>query len=230
MTRSPPSPSGDPPPATPPSTAAHATGVSAAQLAVADMRATARWTIAATSAVGGLLLGGFPLTAIGEIHSARDITLAVCGLVLAMAGVSWAIWSVGEVLTPRFVTLRSLHEPALATLRAEIEADPHAFFGPFGRTAEELERSCRLHATIAARLAAMLAVEENDRTRATLTHKLSAARTNVGNATARRRVLLEYVHAWQVRVALRHARIRSLLASCVVVVGAVLFLLATDGG
>ncbi|WP_189878557.1 hypothetical protein [Streptomyces bluensis] len=201
-----------------------------ADAAVADMRAVARWTIMATAAVGGLLLGGFPLAAIGKIHGRGDVALAAGGLGLALVGVFWAIWWTGEVLTPRFTTLRSLDDPSLADLRAEIEAAPELFFGPFGTTVDELVRSCRLHATVAVNLTERLARERDGDRHAELNRALTAARVNVAHSAARRRALLELVHAWQVRGALRRARVQTMLGSLLVVVGAVLFLLATDGG
>lgn len=81
-------------------TGEQAAAVMPADATVADMRAVARWTIMATAAVGGLLLGGFPLAAIGKVHGLGDIALAAGGLALAMVGVFWAIWWTGEVLTP----------------------------------------------------------------------------------------------------------------------------------
>ncbi|MGW1670718.1 hypothetical protein [Streptomyces sp. NPDC002324] len=207
-----------------------AAAVTLADATVADMRAVARWTIMATAAVGGLLLGGFPLAAIGKIHGFGDIALAAGGLALAMVGVFWAIWWTGEVLTPRFTTLRSLRAPSLADLRAEIAAAPEVFFGPFGTSAEELDRACRLHTTVAVNLTARLARERDEERRAELDRALTAARVNIAHATARRRALVELVHAWQVRGALRRARAQTIPASLFVVLGAVLFLLATDGG
>ncbi|UUU24863.1 hypothetical protein [Streptomyces sp. DSM 40750] len=184
----------------------------------------------ATAAVGALLLGGFPLAAIGKIHGLGDIALAAGGLALAMVGVFWAIWWTGEVLTPRFTTLRSLQDPPLADLRAEIAAAPELFFGPFGTTVEELGRACRLHTAVAVNLTARLARERDEDRSAELNRALTAARVNIAHATARRRALVELVHAWQVRGALRRARVQTMLASLLVVVGAVLFLLATDEG
>jgi hypothetical protein len=197
---------------------------------LADMRAVARWTIMADAAVGGLLLAGFPLAAIGKIHGLGDVAQAAGGLALALAGVFWAIWCTGEVLTPRFTTLRGLQDPALADLRAEIEAAPELFFGPFGTTVDELGRACRLHTTVAVHLTARLARERDEGRRAELDRALAAARVNAANAIARRRALVELVHAWQVRGALRRARVQTMLGSLLVVAGAVLFLLATDGG
>ncbi|MHB9856643.1 hypothetical protein [Streptomyces sp. YIM S03343] len=195
--------------------------------AVADMRAVARWTLMAVAAVGGLLLAGFPLAAVGKIRGRGDLLLAMGGLGLGIAGVFWAIWWTSEVLTPRFTSLRLLDSRALADLRAEIAAAPEAFFGPFGKTAVELEASCRTHATVAVRLTELLGRTSDEGQREALTCALAAAQANVRRSTARRRHLVELVHAWQVRTALRRARVQTLLGSLVVVVGAVLFLLAT---
>ncbi|MFB7763373.1 hypothetical protein ACWD33_22335 [Streptomyces xiamenensis] len=204
--------------------------VGSADATVADMRAVARWTIMANAAVGGLLLAGFPLAAIGKIHGARDIALAGGGLTVALLGVFWAIWSTGEVLTPRFTTLRSLREPALADLRTEIDAAPELFFGPFGTTVEELGVACRLHTTVAVNLTACLAQERDEDLRTEWGRALAAARVNIAHATARRRALVELAHAWQVRGALRRARLQTMLGALLVVTGTVLFLLAADGG
>jgi hypothetical protein len=197
---------------------------------VADMRAVARWTLTAAATVGGLLLAGFPLAAVGKIHGRNDLLLAMGGLGLGIAGVFWAIWWTGEVLTPRFTTLRSLESRALADLRAEIAAAPEAFFGPFGTTAAELDAACRTHATVAVRLTELLGRTRDEQQREALAYALAAAQTNVTRAAARRRHVIELIHAWQVRAALRRARVQTLLGSLLVVVGAVLFLLATGDG
>lgn len=191
------------------------------------MRATARWTIAATAAVGGLLLGGVPLAAIGNARGATDIGLAVAGLVLALAGVGWAIWWTQEVLKPRFVTLRAVAEPELAGLRREIAAAPETFFGPFGDSVEALGRACTLHARVAVGLTELLAGEQDEARRAIASHRLDAARANLAHATARRQTLLELVLAWQVSEALRRARLQTLLGALAVLAGALLFLIAT---
>ncbi|MGW5128278.1 hypothetical protein ACWEQ7_30415 [Streptomyces sp. NPDC004069] len=214
-------PPGEPAPATP------APVLSSAQAAVADMRATARWTIGATAAVGGLLLGGVPLAAIGKARGIAGIGIAAGGLVLALVGVAWVIWWTQEVLRPRFVTLRALFEPELVGLRREIAAAPEAFFGPFGGSAEALDRACKLHARVAVGIADLLARERDETRRATATHRLAAARANLASATARRQTLLELIHAWQVAEALRRARLQTLLGALVVLAGAALFLLAT---
>ncbi|TNM25188.1 hypothetical protein [Streptomyces sedi] len=201
-----------------------------ADATVADMRAVARWTITAYAAVGGLLLAGFPLAAIGKIHDSRDALLAGGGLAIASLGIFWAIWSTAEVLTPRFTTLKSIRDPALADLRAEIDAAPELFFGPFGTTVEELGRACRLHTTVAVNLKARLTRECDAKLRDELEHALAAAQANIARAAARRRALVELAHAWQVRGVLRRARLYTMFGALLVVFGAVFFLLATDGG
>lgn len=207
--------------------------VSAAQLAVTDMRATARWTIAAFAAVGGVMLGGLPFAGIGEVSGGGDLVLATAGLALAVLGVSWAIWHTGEALTPRLTTLRVLTDPTprerreLRDLHTELAASPRAFYGPFGTTPAELDAACHLHGRVAANLEALLVHESDPRRRAEATHRLGLARANADQALRRRRDLLELAHAWQVRGALRRARVHTMAGAFAVVAGAVVFLLAT---
>jgi hypothetical protein len=202
--------------------------VSAAQLAVTDMRTTARWTIAAFAAVGGVMLGGLPFAGIGEVRDGGDLALAA-----AVLGVSWAIWHTGEALTPRLTTLRVLTDPTprerreLSDLHTELAASPRAFYGPFGTTPAELDAACHLHARVAANLEALLVHEDDPRRRAEAGHRLGLARANADQALRRRRDLLELAHAWQVRGALRRARLHTMAGAFAVVAGAVVFLLAT---
>ncbi|MET9732507.1 hypothetical protein ABZZ79_18220 [Streptomyces sp. NPDC006458] len=209
--------------------------VSAAQAAVTDMRTTARWTIAAFAAVGGVMLGGLPLAGIGEVHDGGDLALASAGLALAVLGVAWAIWHTAEALTPRLTTLRVLIDPTprerreLADLHAELEASPRAFYGPFGTAPAELDAACHLHGKVAANLEALLVHETDARRRAEASHRLTLARANAEQAMRRRRDLLELAHAWQVRGALRRARLHTMAGAFSVVAGAVVFLLATAG-
>ncbi|MEV5547542.1 hypothetical protein AB0L35_15665 [Streptomyces sp. NPDC052309] len=216
-----------------PAPAEPAAAVSAAQAAVADMRATARWIIAAFAAAGSVLLGGLPLAGIGKVEGGPDTALATGGLVMAVLGVAWAIWHTSEALTPRLTTLRVLTDPtprearALKDLHADLTAAPRAFYGPFGTTPGELDAACRLHATVAARLEELLVHETDDTRRAEATHRLGLARANAEQALRRRRALLELAHAWQVRGALRRARLHTVAGAFAVVAGAVVFLLAT---
>ncbi|POX51836.1 hypothetical protein C3489_19200 [Streptomyces sp. Ru71] len=194
--------------------------------AVADLRATARWTIAATAAVGALLLGGGPLVAVGRIHGWQDAAAAFGGLALAVLGIGWAIWQTGEALTPRLATLADLSAPGMAGLREAVARDPSAYYGPYG-SLDELSAGRRLHEKVAAELAVRLAREQDpDRTRV-LQQGLADARANAAQAGALQQRLLTLIHAWSVRNAVRRARVHTLAAFVLVTLGAVLFLTAT---
>ncbi|GLY84142.1 hypothetical protein [Actinoallomurus iriomotensis] len=199
--------------------------------AVADMRATARWTIAAAAGVGALLLGGAPLTAIGKISGPGEAALAFAGLVVALGGVGWAIWQTGEALMPRIATLDDLDAPDLADLRATIARDPSVFYGPFGESREELREAVAFHGKVAAELAAIAAGETDPVRSRVLAQALEDARGNTASARRLQARLLEFVHAWKVRTAVRRARLHTLAAAAVIALGAVLFLGAThDSG
>lgn len=207
--------------------------VSAAQTAVTDMRATARWIVVAFAAVGGVMLGGLSLAGMGKVRGAGELATAAGALLLVVLGVAWAIWHTSEALTPRLTTLRVLTDPtpreerALKDLRAEMAATPGAFYGPFGTTPGELDAACRLHTAVAANLELLLVHETDPHRRAEATHQLATARANAAQALRRRRDLLELTHAWQVRGALRRARRHTMAGAFAVVAGAVVFLLAT---
>jgi hypothetical protein len=216
--------------------------------AVADMRATARWTIAALAGVAALLLGGAPLTAVGKISHLGDAMLAYVGLVIALGGVGWAIWQTGEALMPRVATLADLDDPELADLRATMAKDPTAFYGPFqecqgdgaqgvgrhgrkdpnGATYHDgLRRAAARHGVVAAKLAVKAAAEEDPVRSRLLAQALEDARANAELAERLQRQLVEFVHAWKVRAAVRRARVHTLAAAAVIALGAVLFLSAT---
>ena len=108
--------------------------------AVDDLRSAAKWTIVAASAVGAALISGGPLVAVGQVHGVAHALIAGAGLVLALAGVGLAIWTTSTVLSPRLTTPVTLRSPALAGLRAIIEADPAQFFGPVATSVDA--RSC----------------------------------------------------------------------------------------
>ncbi|GGM27680.1 MULTISPECIES: hypothetical protein [Micromonospora] len=195
--------------------------------AVPDMRATAKWLVAAAAAVGSLLLGVGPLTAVGRVGTAGDALWAFVGLVVALAGVGVGIWFAAEALTPPVTTLATLDTPALAGLRARIGTDPGAFYGPFGDSVTDLRAGVTTHAAAAAQLAILLSQERDPTTRTVLDQALRDAQANERLARQLQRRLLEFVHVWQVRQALRRSRIATLAAMAVVALGAVLFLLAT---
>jgi hypothetical protein len=197
--------------------------------AVADMRTTARWTIAAAAGVAAVLLGGAPLTAIGKVSGVGHLALAFAGLAVALAGVGWAIWQTGEALMPRVALLDDLDDPALADLRAIIARDPSAFYGAFGQSKDDLRAAIAFHGTVAANLAAAAATETDPVRSRLLAQALADARANIASACLLRDRLLEFVHAWKVRTAVRRARRHTLAAAAVIALGAVLFVGATHG-
>ncbi len=192
---------------------------------VADMRSTAKWTITALGAVGVALLGGGPLSAVGKIHGIGQAA-AFAGLVIALAGIGWAIWFTTEALMPPVTTLASIAEPELAGLRAQIAADPGAF-GPFGNSVDQLKNQCTLWQATAAQTTITLAKDHDDELKRTLTQALSDAEANAAQAAARLRWLLDFTHAWRVRDKLRRARVHAFCGAAVTALGAVTFVAAT---
>jgi hypothetical protein len=197
--------------------------------AIPDMRSTAKWTVAALGAVGAALLGAVPVSALGRIHGGAAIAEASGGLVLGLGGVAWAVWHTAEALTPPVTTLSALRTDELAPLRTFIDRSPEAFYGPFGTSVAELAAARRLHELLARNLADALATE-TDRTRLrAIERTLGLARSNADLARSQQRRLLEFAHVWQVRAALRRARVHTLMAVGVIVLGVVLLLVAAAG-
>ncbi|MGW5136773.1 hypothetical protein [Streptomyces sp. NPDC004135] len=190
--------------------------------AVTDLRAAARWIIAAAGAVGALLLGGGPLVALGKVDDLTGAILVGVGLVISLAGVGWAIWSTSEVLIPPITTFEDLDAPGLQPLRDLIARSPEDFFGPMSRDLAGLRR----HRQIAANFHAALGRETDPRRRAALESALARARRNIERAGVYERRLLALIHVWQIRAALRRARVQTMIAAVVVAFGAVVFLTA----
>ncbi|MGC5332871.1 hypothetical protein [Micromonospora sp. DT62] len=186
------------------------------------MRATAKWTIGALGAVGAALLGAVPLTALGKLEDAADVTATVTGLVLALVGIGWAIWKTTTSLVPPITTLATIDE--LPGLRAMAERSPEAFFGAFGRSAVELDSKRQLHETVAFNLAAATAAEPNEARRRLLSHHLAVAQGNVRLARSLQRQLLDLAHAWQVRQALRRAQAQTAVGVAVTLIGVAVLL------
>ncbi|MEU6730279.1 hypothetical protein ABZ917_41810 [Nonomuraea wenchangensis] len=198
--------------------------------AVTDLRATAKWILAAAAAVGAALLGGGPLTAVGTIQDVPHAVAAFSGLLLGLLGVGWAIWFTADALIPPLTTPASLDtEPALADLRARIAREPAAFYGPFGTSAAELGRRLAFHQKVAANLAELLATDQDPARRQVLALHRERADAAVLAARRRLRALSELAHAWQVRAQLRRARLHALAGAAVTAAGAVIFLVATGG-
>jgi hypothetical protein len=195
--------------------------------AVEDMRTTAKWIIGAAAAVGVVLLGGAPLAAVGKVHGVGSAVEAYVGLVIGLAGVGWAIWQTSEALIPPATTLSTLETPELAGLRAQIAADPAAFYGSFGTSVADLQAASRLFDTAAARVAIMLAAELDPTRQRILTQGMADASANATQARGRLRWLLALTHAWRVQNLLRRARLHAFAGAAAAALGAVLFVTAT---
>ncbi|WP_433796539.1 hypothetical protein [Actinoplanes sp. CA-252034] len=190
--------------------------------AVPDMRATAKWTVAAFGAVGAALLGAVPPAAFGKIDTVGGVLLAGSGLLLALAGVGWAIWHTADALTPPVTVLSTIEE--LPELKAQVDASPRSFFGEFGGSVTELGAARRLHAAAEANFEAALPGESDPARRSAIEQALTAARANASQALALQTRLLEFAHAWQVRAALRRAQVQAAVGAGVTVLGVVLLL------
>lgn len=191
---------------------------------VSDMRTTAKWMLAASGAVGAVLISGGPLVAVGKIHGVLNIILAFAGLVVALGGVGLAIWHATQVLMPRLTTSRSLLElPALADLRAQIALAPQEFFGLAATSLDGLfakQNSLRRNAV---NLAEQAATAKDPARRATIEAQLRRVEVNLERVGRYVRWILALGHAWQLKAALERSRRMTLLGGLAVIVGAVLF-------
>jgi hypothetical protein len=196
--------------------------------AVDDMRSTAKWTIAAVAAVGAALIGGAPLAAVGKVHGLGSAIEAFGGLALGLAGVGWAIWHTTDALIPPTTTLAALQTPQLADLRAQIAADPGAFFGPFGTSTTQVKAAVQRYDTAAAQIAVRIATETDATRQRVLAQGQADALANAAQASARLRWLLSLMHAYRVRDQLRTARLHTFAGAAVTALGAVLFIASTS--
>jgi hypothetical protein len=193
--------------------------------AVGDLRAAAKWTLAAEGAVGAALISGGPLVAVGQVHGIAHALIAGAGLVVALGGVGLAIWFTSKVLSPRLTTPATLRSPALAGLRRMIEAEPAQFFGVVATKVDAL----MLHQEVAVDLARQVAAEKDPARRRLIDRQLRRAEGNAARAAPYVRWLLALAHVWQIEADLRRSRWFTLAGGLLVVAGAVLFFVATGG-
>ncbi|MER5883296.1 hypothetical protein ABT160_05670 [Streptomyces sp. NPDC001941] len=193
--------------------------------AVPELRAAARWMIAAFGAVGAALIGAGPLVAVGKVHGLGEALVAGAALFVSLTGVSLAIWQVSRVLEPPLTTVASLADPAVRELRELVDASPADFLGSAATSVEDLLS----HRAVAANTARLLADEPDPRRRELLRAHLARARANVVRTDPYVRWLLAMTHVWQIRAALRRARWWCLVAVVLVTTGAVGFLTVTGG-
>src|SRR5689334_10268659 len=76
--------------------------------AMQRIRDAAKWLIGAAAAVGAALIAGTQLSSIGKLSSGWRLSLAIAGVVLALAAVVFAIWFAVQLLLPVGVTLTEL--------------------------------------------------------------------------------------------------------------------------
>jgi hypothetical protein len=193
--------------------------------AVDDLRAAAKWTLAAEGAVGAAIISGGPLAAVGQVHGTGHALLAGAGLAVALGGVGLAIWSTSKVLSPRLTTPQTLRSPALAGLRRVIEAEAAQFLGVAATKVDDL----LMHQEIAVDLARKTAAENDPARRQVIMRQLRRTEANAARAAPYVRWLLALAHVWQIEADLRRSRWFTLAGGLLVVAGAVLFFIATGG-
>ena len=187
--------------------------------AVDDLRAAARWMIAAAGAVGAALISGGPLVAVGKVTGLGHAIIAGAALVVALTGVGLAIWQTSRVLVPPVTTPATLRQDSAKGLRDIIDAAPVDFFGLAATSVEDLLR----HRAIAANLNQAIIAETDPRRRAILEKHLRRAQANIARTDPYVRWLLAMAHVWQIQAALRRARWFGLAAVMLVASGAVAF-------
>lgn len=199
---------------------------------VADIRATAKWTIAAAGAVGAALISGLPLAAIGHIHGIEHVVIAGVGLLVALGGVALAIWATSDVLAPRLTTpstLRALTSPGMlaspkfAALREIVESEPSYFFGAIATSVDDLLR----HQRIEVSLARQLISEKDPKKRELIKGHLQNVARNAERAAPYVRWMLEVAHVSQVEADLRRSRKYTMIGAILVVFGTVLLISVT---
>ncbi|MBQ1089038.1 hypothetical protein KBY47_07800 [Streptomyces sp. B93] len=179
--------------------------------------------IGAFGAVGAALIGGGPLVAVGKVDGLGEAAVAGAALLVALAGVSLAVWQVSRVLVPPVTTTATLSDPVVRGLRELVDASPADFFGAVADGVDDLLR----HRAVAANVQRALTAETDPGRRELLRRHLGRARANVARTDPYVRWLLAMAHVWQIRAALHTARRWCLLAVLLVAVGAVGFLTVT---
>jgi uncharacterized protein YjbI with pentapeptide repeats len=82
--------------------------------AAAAMRDSAKWVLTTLGAIGAVLVSGIGLSSLANLHQTLYLVIAIVGLLVALAGVGWAIAQTAAILQPstvRFAQLADL-EPA----------------------------------------------------------------------------------------------------------------------
>lgn len=85
------------------------------------IRDAAKWLIAASAAVGAVLIAGSQLSSIGQLDLGRRLYAAIGGVALALMAVVFAMWVAVQVLRPIGVTLKELQDHWAANDRADVK-------------------------------------------------------------------------------------------------------------
>ncbi|MEU1899150.1 hypothetical protein ABZ512_12275 [Nocardiopsis dassonvillei] len=197
--------------------------------AVSDMRVTARWLTGAMASVGVVLLSAGSLTLPGQVDGVESLLTALAGILVGLCGVGLALWSTSEVLAPRVTVFQDLQSRGARGLRKVISRSPEDFYGPFGTDPETFAREGALRRRVVRSLVEALEAGPDADSAALLRRQLAAAHANLELHRRMRQDILEWVHAWQVRAALRRARWCVMGAALLVVVGIGLTLVASVG-
>ncbi|MFI1566817.1 hypothetical protein ACH4ZX_27815 [Streptomyces sp. NPDC020490] len=197
------------------------------------MRATAKWILAALAAVGAVLLAGVPLTAMRSAASTGRLLAALGGLLIALAGIGWALWFTSEALMPRLLSYRDLATPRFAEIAALIDAEPELFLGPSARrgatTLVDFDASRATHRRALAEVTRLLAAETDPTRRQTLAAACRQAAAWVADDYARLSRISALMYAWDVRSSVRRARFHTFVGCGITLVGALCLVLSTSG-
>lgn len=201
--------------------------------AVPDMRATAKWMLAALAAVGAVLLAGVPLTAMRSAASTGRLLFAVAGLAVALAGVGWALWVTSEALMPRLVSYQDLSGERFAEIRSAIEAQPELFLGPSARRGPralpDFNQNCAANREALQNVTRLLAAETDPGRREALAAARRQAASWVADDYARISRLAALMYAWDVRAGVRRARVHTFVGCGITLIGALCLVLSTSG-
>ncbi|MCA1707483.1 MAG: hypothetical protein LC808_31130, partial [Actinobacteria bacterium] len=83
----------------------------------AQLHETAKWIVAAFAAIGGLLIAGIQLPALGQLEVGWGLVSAGLAMAVALAAVGWVIFLATDVLTNRYSSLREVDQARLDSER-----------------------------------------------------------------------------------------------------------------
>ena len=192
-----------------------------------DMRAAAKWIIGAMASVGAFMMGGLPLAVLGRLTTPLQAVGFAAGLMIALAGVGVAVWFTADALVPPVTTMDTFARPELKQLRDAVAESPTAFFGPFGGSPSDLRQAYNRHFTVANHVRRELQQEQDADRRAAWSQAFDDSAANLALIASLQGRLVQLIHVWQVREALRRGRRFTMLGAGLVVVGTTVALIAT---